>query len=61
MSFDPQTFKAITFSVKLMDTIQQIINFGSADARTKAAIRAAEVLKWRYPDGRRKVSGLSGA
>ena len=66
MSFDPQTFKALTFfgkrfSAERIDRIQQILDSHAGISRTRLATRVAEALKWRNPDGRPKFRACLGA
>ena len=66
MSFDPETFKAYTFfgkrfSAERIDRIQQILDATPGISRTGLAMRVAEALKWRNPDGRAKFRACLGA
>ena len=66
MSFDPRTFKAHTFfgkrfSARRIDRIQRIIDDGAGISRTGLAMRVAEALRWRNPDGRPKFRACLGA
>ena len=66
MSFDPETFKAYTFfgkrfSAERIDRIQQILDATPGISRTGLAMRVAEALKWRNPDGRPKFRACLGA
>ena len=66
MSFDPQTFKALTFfgkrfTARRIDRIQQILDGNAGISRTRLATRVAEALKWRNPDGHPKFRACLGA
>ena len=66
MSFDPQTFKSLTFfgkrfTARRIDQIQHILHTHAGISRTRLATRVAEALKWRNPDGRPKFRACLGA
>ena len=59
MSFDPKTFKALTFfgkrfTARRIDQIQPILDTHAGISRTRRATRVAAALKGRNPDGRPK-------